>query len=71
MLLFSRMNCARLTSNDKRQIDPKLGASISVRTVCLRTDKTCDTDKGQFVNFSRFRVIAQAAQAHVSRKSQR
>ena len=31
MLLFSRMNCARLTSNDKQQIDPKLGASISVR----------------------------------------
>ena len=31
MLLFSRTNCARLTSNDKQQIDPKLGASISVR----------------------------------------
>ena len=57
MLLFSRMNCARLTSNDKQQIDPKLGASMSVRTVCLRTDTTRDTDKGQFVNFSRFRVI--------------
>ena len=52
MLLFSRMNCARLTSNDKQQIDPKLGASISVGWEELSKTKRVIPTK---VNLSIFR----------------
>ena len=56
MLLFSRMNWARLTSNDKRQVDSRLrviyyfsSPGRTVKTVCIRTYKRVISTK---VNFS-------------------
>ena len=55
MSLISRVNWAKLTSNDKQQIDSGLRAIISLRREELSKlfvyghYKSCDIGKGQFV----------------------
>ena len=55
ILLYSRMNCARLLSNDKQLVNFRLCANLFLFARkncqnCLFTDiQTCDIDKSRFV----------------------